>query len=168
MFHIKDGEYSFNRSQIFSKLYRNKRQQCVLGGKNDKMINCSIIMVFVNSYAIFPLILCGLCAQKFWRVCTFSGNSPTIKAVFVSEIRRKQKKRVFTQKWSGFGVGKVYGLSYYCNFMINNKTSVQQYVCAQQIYACAQSLNSVCARTRAQLRGNTAHKSSFYSNFTGT
>ena len=33
--------------------------------------------------------------------------------------------------------------------------SVQQYVHAQQIYACAQSLKSVCARTRAQLRGNT-------------
>ena len=32
----------------------------------------------------------------------------------------------------------------------------QQYVCAQQIYACAQSLKSVCARTRAQLIGNTA------------
>ena len=33
--------------------------------------------------------------------------------------------------------------------------SEQEYVCAQQIYACLQSLKSVCARTRAQLRGNT-------------
>ena len=30
------------------------------------------------------------------------------------------------------------------------------YVCAQYIHACAQSLKAVCARTRAQLRGNTA------------
>ena len=28
-------------------------------------------------------------------------------------------------------------------------------VCAQYIHACAQSLKAVCARTRAQLRGNT-------------
>ena len=32
--------------------------------------------------------------------------------------------------------------------------SVQQYGCAQQIYSFAQSLKSVYARTRAQLRGN--------------
>ena len=32
-------------------------------------------------------------------------------------------------------------------------THVQQYVCAQQIYVCAQSLKAVCTCTRAQLRG---------------
>ena len=40
--------------------------------------------------------------------------------------------------------------------MTNNDMSVQEYVCAQHIYACAHSLNSVCAR--AQLIGNTDNK----------
>ena len=42
--------------------------------------------------------------------------------------------------------------------MINNNMSVQQYACAQQIDACAQSLKPVCVRTRAQVRGNTEQK----------
>ena len=49
--------------------------------------------------------------------------------------------------------------------MINNNMSLQQYDCAQQIDACAQSLKSVCARRRIQLRGNTGssllHKTAF-------
>ena len=48
--------------------------------------------------AMFSLIFCALCAQKFWRVRTFSGKSPRIKTVFESEIRwrpenEKEKKR---------------------------------------------------------------------------
>ena len=39
--------------------------------------------------------------------------------------------------------------------MINSNMSMLQYVCAQQINACAQSLKLVSARTHAQLRGNT-------------
>ena len=42
---------------------------------------------------MFPLIFCGLCAQKLWRVRTFSGNSPRIKEVFVSEIKESKQKR---------------------------------------------------------------------------
>ena len=81
---------------------------------------------------MFPLIFCGLCAQKFWRERTFSGNSSRIKTVFASEIRwipkkkkknglhpemerflrRKfredQKKKVFSLNWSGFCARKVY------------------------------------------------------------
>ena len=34
---------------------------------------------------------------------------------------------------------------------------IKQYVCAQQIYARAQSLKSVCMHTRALLTGNTAY-----------
>ena len=30
------------------------------------------------SQSMFPLIFCALCAQKFWRVRTFCGNSPRI------------------------------------------------------------------------------------------
>ena len=41
------------------------------------------------------------------------------------------------------------------NFMINNNMFVQEYVCALQIFSCAQSLKSVCAHTRAWLKGNT-------------
>ena len=43
----------------------------------------------------------------------------------------KTKKKVFSLNWSGFCAREVYCLSYYCNFMINNSTSVQLYVCAQ-------------------------------------
>ena len=47
---------------------------------------------------MFPPILCVLRAQKFWRVRTFSGNSPRIlcpksKAVFVSEFLGEDQKR---------------------------------------------------------------------------
>ena len=42
---------------------------------------------------MFPLTFCGLRAQKFWRVRTFSANSPKIKAVFKSDIWWRAKKR---------------------------------------------------------------------------
>ena len=51
---------------------------------------------------MFPLIFCIFCVQKFWHVRTFSGNSPRIKAVFVSEIRRRPKTKVFTQNRAFF------------------------------------------------------------------
>ena len=104
---------------------------------------------------MFPLIFCGFCAQKLWRVRTFSGNSLRIKTFFVSEIKWRPKKKVLSLlNCSGFCSRKVCCLSYYSNFMINNNMSVQQYGCAQQIYSFAQFLKSVCARKRAQLRGN--------------
>ena len=37
-------------------------------------------------------IFCGLYAQKFWRVRTFSKNSPRIKAVMCPKLGEDQKK----------------------------------------------------------------------------
>ena len=104
---------------------------------------------------MFHLIFCALCAQKFWRVRTFSRNSPRIlcpkpKRFLCPKLGDDQKKGLHP-KSIGFCIRKVH-----CgNFMINNKISVQEYVCVQQIFLCAQSLKSVCLRTRAQLRRNT-------------
>ena len=125
-----------------------------------------------GGHSMFPLIFCAFCAQKFWRVRAFSGNSPWLlysksKALFVSEIkwrlqkkclhpksscfcvqiRWRPKKKGHHLKSSGVFVRKVYSLTYYYNFMLNNKMSEQEYVCAQQIYACAQFLKYVCSGT---------------------
>ena len=54
--------------------------------------------------------------------------------------KKKKKKGLQPELGRFFSARKVYCLSYYCNFMINNHMSVQQLVCAQ-------SLKSVCART---------------------
>ena len=112
--------------------------------------------------AVLALIFCGLCAQKFWRERTFFGKSPRIKdkkkekglhpvmeRFLCPKLREDQiKKRSSARIGASFSARKfVCCLSYYCNFMINNITSVQQYICAQQTYVCAQSLKSVCART---------------------
>ena len=51
-------------------------------------------------------------------------------------VKTKQNKKFFNLIWSGFCVRKVYCLSYYCNFMINNNMSVR-------------SLWNLCARTNA-------------------
>ena len=101
---------------------------------------------------MFPLIFFALCAQKFWRERTFSGYSPRVlcsefKALFVSEIKWRPKKRGLHPKSSSVRVRKVFCMIYYCNLMLNNNMSEQEHVCAQQIYAYAQSLKSVCART---------------------
>ena len=40
---------------------------------------------------MFPLIFCGLWAQKFWRVRTFSANSPRIEAVLCPKLGKAQK-----------------------------------------------------------------------------
>ena len=109
---------------------------------------------------MLSLIFCAFCAQKFWRVRTFSGNflrilCPKPKRFLCpksgEDQKKKKKQKSLHPKSIGVCVRKVY-----CgNFITNNNMSVQEYVCAQQICLWAQSLNSVCARTRAQLRGNT-------------
>ena len=107
-------------------------------------------IVRVEFGAMFPLTVWGLCAQKYWRVCTFCGNSPRIKAVFGNEIRWRPKKKkslhpemerflhlklcedqkkLLSLNWNVFCARKLYCLSDYCNFMINSNMSVQQYRC---------------------------------------
>ena len=91
---------------------------------------------------MFHLIFCGVCAPKLWHVRIFSGNSPTIKGVFVSEVKWRPKKKVFTKNGAVFSAQetqkrsvqpelerflrlKNFCLSFYCNFMINNNMSVR-------------------------------------------
>ena len=50
------------------------------------------IEFFAFGGAMFSLIFCAFCAQKFWKVRTFSGNSPIFlrlksKADFVIKIK---------------------------------------------------------------------------------
>ena len=69
---------------------------------------------------MFPLIFCALCSQKFWRVRTFSGNSPKI----LCPKQVKTKKKGLHPKSIGVCVREVY-----CdNFMINNYMSVHSEV----------------------------------------
>ena len=74
---------------------------------------------------MFPLIFRSLCAQKFWRVRTFSGNSLRIKAVLCPKLGEDQKRGIFTLNCGGFCARKVYCMSYYCNFTINSNVSVR-------------------------------------------
>ena len=98
---------------------------------------------------MFPLI--------FWRVRTFSGNSPKIlcpkpkTCLFPKQVKTKKKKGLHP-KSIGVCVREVY----WDNFMINNNMSVPEYVFAQQSFSCAQSLKFMYVRTRPQLRRNTA------------
>ena len=92
---------------------------------------------------MFPLIFCALCAQKFWRVRSFSGNSPRIKAIFVFESTCRPKKMLFSLNCSGFCARKVYCQSYYCKFMIINIMSVRSMFC---VYA----VSEICVRARTR------------------
>ena len=50
---------------------------------------------------MFPLIFCGLCVQKLWRVRTFLGIYPELNAFLCPKLGEDQKKGL-NQKWSGF------------------------------------------------------------------
>ena len=110
---------------------------------------------------MFPLIFCSMCAQKFCCVCTFLNVTFICKRVEDQKTKTIQTRigTVFepkikeNQKRSSPKIGAVFVLE---KFIAQCKNmSEKQCVCAQQIYACAQSLKPVCARTRAQLRRNT-------------
>ena len=45
---------------------------------------------------------------------------------------QKKKNKVFSLNWSGFCARKIYGLPYYCNFMINNNMSVRSKLTCMQ------------------------------------
>ena len=109
---------------------------------------------------MFPLIFCSMCAQKFCCVCTFLNMTFICKRVedqktnsiqpvlerFLNPKLREDQKRSSPKIEALFVLEKFIAL---CKKMFE-----KQYVCAQQIYACAQSLKPVCARIRAQLRRN--------------
>ena len=42
---------------------------------------------------IFPLLFCGLCAQKYWRVRTFAKIHPELKRFFCPKLGEDQKTK---------------------------------------------------------------------------
>ena len=96
--------------------------------------------------------LCSLCAEILARAHFLWEFTQSfvfgIQSAFRVRNKVKTKKRGLHPKSSGVRVRKVFCLTYNCNFMLNNSMPEQEYVYAQQIYACAQSLKS-CARAHA-------------------